>query len=392
MASGLEKTEVVMARESTGENVVKTPLVPPWSWVSFIGAVTGVLRARGIKCDFTSVAGMSGYAFIVNLAEQACPSGPTKFDWTVLEEGTRALGLDTELVVIEHGDESGNATPDAELLDELFERVRQEIDAGRCCVVWGATSAPEFAIVYGYRGNAYLVRSMRSVDAGTDETLARALAPDQSPEDPVPHDELQAPGGLGAVFFGEPAEVDRDRADRQAVTRAVQLLGGKHTCFEPGLAQFFGEPAEVDRDRADRQAVTRAVQLLGGKHTCFEPGLAHGVEAFGVWADAIEQGKVEPFGNSYNVHCYWELQLLAGAFCRRLGKRRTGATVQFGQAAEVFGKSSDNLERLKEFFPFPKGGDLAGPATRQGAARLLRECGKANAAALAALEQALALM
>jgi hypothetical protein len=354
MASGLEKTEVVMARESTGENVVKTPLVPPWSWVSFIGAVTGVLRARGIKCDFTSVAGMSGYAFIVNLAEQACPSGPTKFDWTVLEEGTRALGLDTELVVIEHGDESGNATPDAELLDELFERVRQEIDAGRCCVVWGATSAPEFAIVYGYRGNAYLVRSMRSVDAGTDETLARALAPDQSPEDPVPHDELQAPGGLGAVFFGEPAEVDRDRADRQAVTRAVQLLGGKHTCFEPGLA--------------------------------------HGVEAFGVWADAIEQGKVEPFGNSYNVHCYWELQLLAGAFCRRLGKRRTGATVQFGQAAEAFGKSSDNLERLKEFFPFPKGGDLAGLATRQGAARLLRECGKANAAALAALEQALALM
>ncbi|MBM3316200.1 hypothetical protein FJY71_10285, partial [candidate division WOR-3 bacterium] len=112
-----------MSREWTGANAVRAKLGPPATWVSFVGAAASVLRSRGTTCDLTDVAGMSGYAFVVNVHPELCPSGPTAFDWGVLVEGLTALGLEVELAAQTHDDE----TDDPELMADLFERVRQEI-------------------------------------------------------------------------------------------------------------------------------------------------------------------------------------------------------------------------------------------------------------------------
>jgi hypothetical protein len=326
---------------------VNVKLAPPAAWASYVGTTSSVLKSRKLRCDNADVAGMSGYAFLVNVHPELCPSGPTAFDWEMLVEGTTALGLDVQLVTAPR-----RAEDDARLAAELFEKVKAEIDAGRCCVVWGATRAPEFAVVYGYQGNCYLVRSYRTVRRGCN----RVLGPGEATEDPVPFDRLEAPGSFGVFLFGETTKRDAARADRSAVTRAVQLL----------------------RDR----------------HPCYDPVYRHGAGAFKVWADALEEspGKVNAFGNAYNAIVYQELQAFAGEFCGRLAKRHRSATGPLGKAAIDLAKSGQNLERVCRLFPFPEGAGLEDAARVREAAGLLRECAELNSAAASALELALGLM
>ncbi len=320
---------------------VNVRLQPPWSWVSLVGCCTSVLRARGVKCDFTDVAGMSGYAFVVNVDERLSPAAVTSFDWLTLQSGLQALGLETEIVFTEAGADARGP------LEELFERVKQEVDAGRCCVVWGAAGSPEFAVVYGYDEAGYIVRSARSVDwRKTDRTLG----PAQEREQPVPYDRLPGSGKLGAVFFGNKVETVSARAGAQALVRAAGLLSGRHAAFWPGFA--------------------------------------HGPDAFDTWAGALQGGDYEPTGNAYNLACYWELQMLAAGFLARLARMTSGASKELAAAAMELERSRKNLEQLKQTLT---PGAAWGTDDVEPAAELLTACGQANRAALAAIENALAL-
>jgi hypothetical protein len=326
---------------------VNVKLAPPASWTSYVGTVASVLMSRSVKCDYADVAGMSGYAFLVNVHPELCPSGPTVFDWEMLVEGTIALGLDVQLVTALR-----QAEEDARLAAELFEKVKAEIDAGRCCVVWGATGAPEFAVVYGYQENCYLVRSYRTVQSG----CTGALGPDEAREDPVPFDRLEAPGCFGVFLFGEATKRDAARADRGAVTRAVQLL----------------------RDR----------------HPCLVPGYSHGAIGLKMWADALDKtsAKVNPSGNAYNAVCYHELQEFGAEFLTRLSTRHKNAAKPLADAGRALAKSARNIEAVTRLFPFPEGKGLDDASKTREAAVLLRECAELNTAAAAALELALGLM
>ncbi|MEO0078666.1 MAG: hypothetical protein ABIK86_06690 [candidate division WOR-3 bacterium] len=337
-----------MNRKWVGANVVDAKLEPPATCVSLVGAVGSVLRARGIKCDLTDVAGMSGHAFLVNVHPELCPSGPTAFDLNLLVDGLSALGLEVELAMAAH--DAGS--DDAELLAELFERVREEIDAGRACVVWGATDCPEFAVVYGYENDCYLVRSYRGLAARLEPN--RLLGPDELPEPPVRFDELKAPGCVATFMFGEPVQVESDRADRNALARAAQLLGDRHA----GLL----------------------------------PGYAHGAKAFSAWAEALEAGRAQRFGNAYNAAAWCEMQMFAAGFCRRLAKRHAKAADPLDAAAHSLAQAYANLEVVKKAFPMPEGGNLSDGALTAELARLLRECADLNIEARAALERALALL
>uniref|UniRef100_A0A7C4GBD6 DUF4872 domain-containing protein n=1 Tax=candidate division WOR-3 bacterium TaxID=2052148 RepID=A0A7C4GBD6_UNCW3 len=337
-----------MKRKWAGANAVRVKLGLPATWASLVGAAGSVLRSRGVNCDLTDVAGMSGYAFVVNIHPELCPSGPTGFDWNLLVEGLSALGLEVELAQATHDGDSD----DAELVAELFERVRSEIDAGRACVVWGATDCPEFAVVYGYEDESYRVRSCRGLQAGMKPD--RLLGPDEEPEPPVRFDELKAPGCVAAFLFGEPVRVDPEKADRNALARAAQLLGDRHA----GLL----------------------------------PGFAHGAKAFSAWAEALEAGRAQKFGNAYNAAVWQEMQMFASGFCRRLAKRRERAAGPLDTAARLLAQSFAHLEAVVRAFPLPEGGEMDGRAEAGDSARRLRECAGLNERVVAALEQALALV
>lgn len=337
-----------MRRDWSGANAVSTELGLPAARTSLIGAAGSVLRSRNVRCDLTDVAGMSGYAFIVNIHPELCPSGPTAFDWALLVEGLVSLGLEVELAMAAHDAD----TDDAELLADLFVRVRQEIDRGHACVVWGATDCPEFAVVYGYRDECYLVRSYRGLASGVEPS--RLLGPNDLPEGPVRFDELKAPGCVAAFLFGDAVEVDHGRADRNALARAAQLLGDRH------------------------------IGLL--------PGYVHGAQAFAAWADSLEAGRARRFGNAYNAAVWSEMQMFAAGFCRRLARRYPKAAQPLEAAARLIAQSYVHLETVRKAFPMLEGGNPDDRVVVKGPAGLLRECAHLNTQAVTALEQALALI
>jgi hypothetical protein len=307
---------------------LKLKLNPPAARVSFVGAVTSALNALGAKCDATDVAGMSGYAFVINVDPAIGPSGPTAFDTEMLMQGERELGIELQLFTTPRNprDDDRNAA-------ELFERVREEIDAGRPCVVWGAASTPEFGLVSGYRREAYIVRTAA---AGAVTELVVAAR------------ELRAEGSFILLTFG-----------------------GKTGPASAG---------------ADRVALTRAVQLLSGRHPCYLPGHTHGAEAFEGWADAL--GRVDAIDCAYNAACYAELQGFAAEFCARVARRMPAGAASLSEAAAALRASAKNLARLSDLF-LP----ATGPADRaETGARLLGECAGSVRAAGAALQCALALV
>jgi len=344
--NGWREDDILVFMNGTwwGERMVNVRLMPPWSWVSYVGAVTSVLRSRGVKCDFANVAGMSGYAFVVNIHPELLPFGPVAFDWEVLIEGTQGMGIMTELVAVERTEE------DEHIFAELFERVRAEVDSGRCCVVWGAGSAPEFGVVYGYRDDYYLVRSSRSSAVRLEKE--RLLGPQDEPEEPIRFNQLNAPWRLAAVFFGESFKPERMAQERRAVARAVKLLRGLVPCFS------------------------------GDYH--------YGAGAFRTWADVIEKRRADRLGSFYNLMCYWELQMFASGFCKRISRKWSRAKEELTRAGTLFYQSFANLEKVRTLIG--ENGDFRRERDLALAGELIKGCAVFNEQAANALESALGLM
>ncbi len=315
-----------MGAQFSGEKIIDPNFSPPDCLISYLGAMTALLRARGIRCDLTDVAGMSGYAFIINIHPELLPTGPVAFDWEVLIEGTRALGVEVELVAVARGDnDEANFT-------ELFQRVREEIEAGRPCIVWGAGDGPQFGLVTGYRQDRYVVTGAKGK------------------REEINYDQLKAVWRIAAIFAGERFEPEYRREERKAVVRAVRLLHGTVACFD---AEYFS-----------------------------------GVRAFSVWGDAVARGRADYEGLIYNLLCYYELQLLAAGFCVRLAKKHPQAAPDLKNAAHCFQNSFHNLEQAGKLASSPA-------EVRQNSepiAKLLRACGEQNEQAAGELERAFGLM
>ncbi len=85
------------AAAQPSEQPAKSPITAKYdpSWISWVSSVTGCLKALGLACDNSDVAGYTGYAFLTNIANDIDVSGPTAFDWSLLLPGIRSLGRST---------------------------------------------------------------------------------------------------------------------------------------------------------------------------------------------------------------------------------------------------------------------------------------------------------
>lgn len=339
-----------MSKKRKGAQRLSAAVAPPWTWVSCLGAVESALRVLGVGCDSVGIAGLSGYAFLVNVSRRLLPGSVTAFDWKLLEEGITAAGVAVEVIAIDSPEDGEDRQ---RLMAELFERVREEIDSGKPCVVWGAASVPEFAVAYGYEGDGYLVRSLRSAGAARGVDAGMALGPAEQPEPPVRFDALAAPDRLGLIAFGDRLTVDRKRMEHRALVRAAQLLDGQHACFEPGYAG--------------------------------------GWRAFESWAEALAGGDYDTLGNSYLLRCYRELQFCAAGFCTRLEQIHHRASPSLAAAAGSFQQAANRLQALCDIFPLAESQRPPGSVMLSQAARSLEACAANNREAVAALRDAAAL-
>lgn len=294
-------------------------------WLSYTGAIAGSLRALGVDCDTVDVGGRSGYAFIINVAKGVtCPSGPTALPhetWKQIHKGTESLGWTMESYVYpsSYPAEEGNPTPEEfEIVKNLFEKIKREIDErDRPVVLWGL-AIPEYGIVKGYKGNSYITSTYRSLI--------------KQPEEPIPFYDLKAPGCIDAFFFRDRVERDATVADREALERAISFAAANTSILD----NYVGGPAALDE-----------------------------------WANVLEnlpEEKQNYMGNSYVGACVCEGRFMSAEFLRRLAKKYHGKQSKHLQEA---GKCYEiGVELMKEFtriFPFKQQGEMKLEDRKKGA-------------------------
>ena len=101
---------------------------PPYD-TSLIGVVKGALAYYGIDTSPAETFVLSGHAFVINIHEELCPSGP--YCWE--QERFRGLLPNLGIRMEELGMQM--ATSNAADKEELEARVRAELDAGNVCSV-----------------------------------------------------------------------------------------------------------------------------------------------------------------------------------------------------------------------------------------------------------------
>lgn len=294
-------------------------------WISYIMAVTGVLKSLSVDCDIIDVAGYSGYAFIVNVAQGVtCPSGPTAHNaWEEIHKGTEVYGWKISSVGEDVSYPLGDAiTPeDSARARAHFELVKEGlVRTDRPVVIWGIP-VPEYGIVNGYTADSYVVSTFRHLN--------------NQPDPPIRYEALQAPGCLEAIFFEKQITVpDAMQRDMEAIQRAIKMAEG----------------------------------VYKGK------GYVSGPDAFEEWAQVLKETpqKVIYHGNSYVAACTHEGKVFARTFLERLSRKyqETQQTKALVKAAEEYQHAEQLMGQYVELFPFSMNGALPKEKLDKGASLL----------------------
>lgn len=122
-------------------------------WMSYIGAVQGVLNAAGMgPWEYWQLMGATGMAYHLVMQERCCISSVTVYDWL----GTHLSALDRIGILSEvHESVAGRPTFEA-AARRAVDRIRESIDGGRGVILWGVDTG-EFGVVYGYDDEAGLL-------------------------------------------------------------------------------------------------------------------------------------------------------------------------------------------------------------------------------------------
>jgi DNA-binding transcriptional ArsR family regulator len=244
------------------------------AYTSYVGTVTGILKSLGIKTEMPDVGGYTGYAFLVNVAKSAtCASAPTCH--TAFELFAKAVETSFGWKIGFNWDNESGSYPsgDSPTPDDLkrakayFELMKSTLTrTNRPIGLWGLV-VPEYFIMNGYKGNHYLVSTMRECH--------------NKPEEPLKYDSLQAPGGFSEIVFEK-------------------------------------EIKPLKLERRDKQALQRAVRVIEGRYVM--DGYIQGPKAFDTWAQQLKEGQENVLlyhGNSYVGACThegleWAAQFLIG--------------------------------------------------------------------------------
>jgi hypothetical protein len=306
------------------------------AWLTWVASTTTCLRALGVDCDVVDVAGTTGYAFVMAVHDELCPSGPTMFDWGMLDHGVNVLGRSTLVFGCSDcytGDRRNDRT--RAHCREAYDLVARETAAGRPCVLWGVY-VPEFGVAVGVEDDAFHVKTFREVTG--------------EPQPPVPYDTLDAPGGPYVMAFP--------------------------TATDLSCNTLHGE----------RFAIGHAVQLLEARSPFKQYGF--GLRAYERWIAALEVNRADMFGNAYNAQCWAEAKRSAHAFLPRVAARHPDAAPALERATAHYAVVAEAMNRVATLFPFPPRGEIEDAAKRVEAAERLAVARDAEALAFEALVEA----
>ncbi len=299
-------------------------------WVSHMGCLKGCLNFLGIDISDPWLYGGTGHAFVINLHEEVCPSGPTAWDCGKLFELGSNLGYRV-------GGVFGRKDQDdlTQLQIRAFKHVQQAIDQGYPCYGW-ELEIPEFYVVYGYERST-----------GDSETS---------------HD-IQ-----GGYYYAGPG------CEEGKGPKAWQELGDTGI----GVLEVYSvAPGEI----ADDATTVKAALSFALEHaaTPKESIYASGLKGYDNWTAALRKGRAGDMGMRYNTAVWLECRLNAAGFVEEAKARLPGrADAAFDDARSAYQAVAENLSHVAALYPW----------SSEAVAEDLLPVGETSEAAVAALEAA----
>ncbi len=310
-----------------------------WSeaWVSHLGCVKGCLDYLGIDVSTAWLYGGTGHAFVINMHEIVCPSGPTAWRTMMLFELAPNLGYTLEGVFgVKHQDDF------AEVQKRAWDLIQRSIDQGFPCYGW-ELEIPEFYVVYGY-----------------DET---------------------------GYYFSGPG------CDKGKGPKPWQELGDTGI----GVVEMYSvRPGEAADDATTvKQALTQALKHASNPEEWIFEDYRAGLEGFDTWIRALEEGKASDMGVRYNTGVWLECRRYAVGFLEEAKERLAGqADALFDETTGHYKVVAENLGKVAEIYPWSfeasDEDELPIDDKSRAAVEALQAARQAEAAGLQALEKIVA--
>jgi hypothetical protein len=233
---------------------------------SLMGVIRGVLDYYNIDISNGVAYGGSGHAFLINIHEVVCPSGPYCWKYDGFYRLLRNLGLQATELGFFHKDSKMHER------SRLEDILRQHLDAKRACSMQNMDNQ----IIYGYDDNGFL--------------LAQPWGPECE---------------------STPATLTFNTWD--------EYKGEIHAIY---LVYHKIHPA--DNDTMIRDSLHYALDLFKNpKKYAFEK-YTIGVQAYDVWAGAHEQGRANAHGNWWNASVWSECRAMAAEYFNEIAEKYDG--------------------------------------------------------------------
>ncbi len=298
-------------------------------WVSHLGCVKGCLDYLGLEVADAWLFGATGHAFILNVHDVVCPSGPTAWNTEMLRTLGKNVGYSSRGLFATRKDADFD-----EKRKLIWDNAKLALDNGLPTYGW-ELDIPEYYVVYGYDDVGYYYSGARCDD------------------------------GAGPKPWQELGETD------VGVLEMYSLVKGE----------------AADDRRAVREALAFALAFAESPNKWVFPKYKAGLAGFDKWIKALEDGTAHSLGAAYNAAVWHECRRFAVEFLKEAKERLGDVSALFDEAISNYDVVADNLKKVVELFPFigrqPE--HIEDRGRRAEAAEALRAAREAEAAGLESL-------
>lgn len=301
-------------------------------WTSHLACIKACLDYLKVDVSEGWLFGSTGHAFILNIHEIVCPSGPTAWRTDMLHKLANNIGC-----TIEGGFGHKSQNNFRRKQELAWQMTQKAIDEGFPCYGW-ELEIPEYYVVYGYDDKGYYY-SGPLCDSG---------------KGPKPWQDLgDTEIGVLEMYVVIPNE---PAADGQTVKEAFKFA--------------------LEHSRSPEKWIF--------------PKYKAGLTGYDSWIHALETGKAHGMGTAYNAAVWSECRRLGVAFLKEARERlNDNLSPSFDEAISHYEVVAQNLKEVADTFPFhgQKPEHIKIEARRRTAAEALKGTRNAEESGLKALER-----
>ncbi|MHA1927891.1 MAG: ArsR/SmtB family transcription factor [Candidatus Thorarchaeota archaeon] len=290
-------TEIYSNRSPvTGEKIIALKKLK-WQnrWVSHLGAIESCLKYLQMKIPTQWLYGATGHAFILNIGENMCPSGPTAWNTEMLFNMAPKIGYKVNGII------GMKSEPDfIRMQKNAWTLVKDAIDNNLPCYGW-ELMIPEYYLIKGYDTKGY--------------------------------------------YFTGPL------ADKMKGPKDWTELGNTDISILELYSVTLGNP--LDDQIVIKEALRNSLIHSTNPPKWIRSEYRSGLEGYDRWIRCTKNGTAQTQGMAYNTAVWSECRTFAVDFLKLSKKKLKGiAREEFEEAIMLYNEVSDNLKKVMKLYPY----------------------------------------